>query len=129
MSYFNKPFTFDLEQEVKNNAAYRWVVDTTPQMQLIFMCLLCGENVPLETHSVTQFIYVICGCLELKMCNCSYILGPGHASIIPPGVAHYISNNGPDPVKLYTIYAMPLHAVNELQIRQNDCEEYLEIKT
>lgn len=98
----------NIEKQTVENKAYRKILKTTPQLQLVLMHVPTGEDIPKETHKgITQFIRVESGRGVAYIKNKRYNLKDGDAIIIPPNTAHYIKST--DNLKLYTIYAPPAH--------------------
>jgi mannose-6-phosphate isomerase-like protein (cupin superfamily) len=105
-----------LEKKSLENKAYRKVLFTTEQLQLVVMNLPAGDDIPMETHKkTTQFIRVEGGSGMAIINNKKISIKDGDAIIIPAGYQHYIKNNGKVPLLLYTIYSPPEHASNLVQ--------------
>lgn len=116
---------FDLEQETIANTAFRRVVRTGKQIQLVLMSLRKGQEIGREMHSDTdQFIRVEQGLALVELEEPghpaqSYVLQDGESILIPAGTYHNVSNaiadeddDGEDQdLKLYTLYAPPHHPV------------------
>lgn len=81
-----------------------------PRLQVGYQSVLW--DIPWETHRyVTQFFRVERGQGKLEIQTPgspdveTYMLHDGSAAIIPTGYPHHIVNMGPEPLKLYSIYA------------------------
>lgn len=114
----------DIERETIDNDAYRRVLSTTPQMQLVLMSLALGEDIPSEVHrDATQFIRVEQGRglvqLDLPEGRTALSVEDGSAVLIPAGTRHYVAQRGPEALKLYVLYAPPEHARDTFQPRQH----------
>ena len=98
----------NIEKQTAKNKAYRKILKTTKQMQLVLMYIPTGKDIPKETHkNVSQFIRIESGRGVAYIGNVRYNLKDGDALIIPPNTPHYIKST--DNLKLYTIYAPPEH--------------------
>jgi mannose-6-phosphate isomerase-like protein (cupin superfamily) len=98
-------------------------------MQIVLMCLEVGETIPNEIHeNTTQFFRVEAGKGEIKTIGEVYMhhinLFPNVYAVVPANVEHEVINTGDEPLKLYTIYSPPHHAVGLVQKRQNDEERF-----
>ena len=111
-----------IEKDVLKNKSYRKVISTTEQMQLVFMSLEPGENIPAEIHDGTQFFRIESGSGQINIwdSNAKTIkLKNGSAIIVPAGVRHMVKNTSKTKsLKLYTLYSPPQHAQGEEQKRQ-----------
>lgn len=100
----------NIERDTLTNTDYRKVIYTTPQMQLVLMSLIPGEDIPWEIHEhTTQFIRVESGRAVIKIEDSKYLLKDGDAVVIPNGTRHYVKNTGDVELKLYTLYSPPEH--------------------
>jgi mannose-6-phosphate isomerase-like protein (cupin superfamily) len=109
----------DIEQITSENTAYRRVLSTTDQQQLVLMSILPSENIPLETHSnTTQFIRVESGNAIVTHGNKKVNMFPNSFILINPNTPHQVNVIGNQPLKLYTIYSPPEHPSTLVQQRQ-----------
>ena len=108
---------YRLAKGALNNDNYRYVVHTTPNMQLVLMSLNPKEDIPLEVHEDTsQFFYIQKGTIDIKVGNEVYRLHSGDSIIVPPNTPHYVVNNSMDVVKLFTIYSPPEHNPDRIDV-------------
>ena len=113
----------NIEVSAKLNNAYRKVVYTDHNMQVVLMSLLPSEDIPLESHHLTtQFIRVESGNGIAVVDNTQYELSDGVAITIPPDTQHRIINGTSGQMKLYTIYSPPVHKPNTYQALKSDSE-------
>ena len=99
----------NIERITEQNEAYRKIVQTTREMQLVVMSLKSVERVPLETHiHASQFIRVESGSGVVLINGKRHHLSDGRSVIIPAGAQHEI-RAGRLGMKLYTIYSPPVH--------------------
>ena len=105
----SKPYRGNIQTITESETAYRRVLFTTPQMQLVTMALDPHEEIGMESHSrTTQFIRVEAGSGQAIISGHKYILSDGVAVMIPAGCRHNIIA-GSKGLKLYTLYSPPEH--------------------
>lgn len=110
----------NLEVFTVSNTEYRYVLQTTPDMQLALMSLDPGEYIPTETHKGSQFIRVESGIAKLKVNGREFMMGKDEYIIIPSGYPHYVANASKiEKLKLYSIYSPPEHSPYAIKRRQN----------
>lgn len=99
---------FNIENDTMANTAYRRVIYTTPQTQLVLMNIPTGVSIGLEKHvRTTQFIRVESGRGTARIGGKKFRIKDGDALIVPPGVYHDVKST--DNLKLYTLYSPPEH--------------------
>jgi mannose-6-phosphate isomerase-like protein (cupin superfamily) len=110
-----------LEQLTIDNTNYRKVLRTTPNMQLVLMSLLPGEEIGEEIHPyTTQFIRVEQGQAIAIVDNKKYNMKDGDSIMIPLGIKHNIINPSRTAhLKLYTIYSPPEHPYNRIEVTKS----------
>jgi mannose-6-phosphate isomerase-like protein (cupin superfamily) len=101
----------NIEKETLDNENFRKVLFTGKHQQLVVMCLRVGEEIGDEVHDhVDQFFRIEQGEAKFVLNEKEeYIARDGDAVIVPAGTFHNILNNGPEDLKLYTIYSPPNH--------------------
>lgn len=99
----------NIEEETALNEAYRRVLCTTKELQLVLMCVEKQDGyIPLEKHdNVSQFIRIEAGYGVAVLNGASRPLSPGMSFVVPAGTWHEIRQRGEAPLKLYTIYSGP----------------------
>jgi quercetin dioxygenase-like cupin family protein len=111
------------------NKAFRAVVSTTPQQQLVLMFLTKGIDIGNEKHDkATQFIFITKGkVLAVQDQDTKdhpvggapqvvYELKAGDSVTIPPGTWHNII--AVENTQLFTIYSPPIHRKDEYQLNK-----------
>jgi mannose-6-phosphate isomerase-like protein (cupin superfamily) len=113
-------FYDNIEKSTIKNRAYRNVISTTPQLQLVYMTLLPKEEIGMEKHEkITQFFRVEQGEGLAIVNGIKYILHDGIALIVPANTEHNIINtSNKKHLKLYTIYSPPEHASNKYEFNK-----------
>lgn len=106
-----KGFIDDIEHRTEDNRDFRRVLYTGPNLQLVVMLLLPGEEIGEEVHEDTdQFFRVEEGNGEISIDGRVTKIESGSAALVPAGARHNVRNSGQKPLKLSTLYAPPEHA-------------------
>lgn len=100
----------NLEKDTIKNLAYRKVIYTDNQTQLVLMSIKPGDDIDRETHqNITQFVRIEKGSCVAYLADKQYRLKAGDAIIIPAGTEHYIKNTSNKTLKLYSLYSPAEH--------------------
>jgi mannose-6-phosphate isomerase-like protein (cupin superfamily) len=91
------------------NGAFRQVLYTAKNCQLVLMSLKPKEDIGTEVHTLDQFFRVEEGTGEAVMDGVRTPIRAGFAVLVPAGANHNIINTGSTDLKLYTLYAPPNH--------------------
>ena len=109
-------FHLDLKKLAKENEAFRTVLDTGKSAQLVLMSLPKGEHIGEEIHDTTdQIFYFVDGKGEFMIDGKWEPIEKGEACFVPAGLSHDIRNIGTEPLKLFTVYAPPMHPEGLIQ--------------
>ena len=124
-----QPWVLDIEKDTIANDNYRKVMWTGKYMQMVFMSLKPGEKIDLELHNDhDQFIRIEQGEGRIQMGkskdNLSFDEKVSHdwALFIPAGYWHKFINIGQKDLKLYSIYAPPVHSAGLVHKNYDDTE-------
>jgi len=104
-----KGFVQNIESVAVENDAFRRVLYTAKNCQLVVMALKSNEEIGVEVHTLDQFFRVEEGTGEALLDGVRSAISPGFAVLVPAGMSHNIVNTGSVPLKLYTLYAPPNH--------------------
>lgn len=104
-----KGFVKNIEALSVASPAFRRVLYTAKNCQLVIMSLKPGEDIGMEVHKLDQFFRVEDGTGEAILDGVSRPVSSGFAIVVPAGAKHNIVNTGKVALKLYTIYAPPNH--------------------
>jgi len=104
-----KGFVQDIEKLALGNVAFRRVLYTAKNCQLVLMALKPKEEIGAEVHTLDQFFRVESGAGEAILDGVRTKIRAGFAIIVPAGSNHNIINTGDAPLKLYTLYSPPNH--------------------
>ena len=118
-----KGFVKDIEDMAVKNDDFRQVLYTAGHSQLVVMALKPKEEIGAETHKNSdQFFRIEEGSGEAVIDGVKTAIGPGFAVVVPAGTNHNIINTGSVPLKLYTIYAPPVHRDGVVHHTREDAE-------
>jgi mannose-6-phosphate isomerase-like protein (cupin superfamily) len=105
-----KGFHDDIEKLTIDNSAFRRVLYTGKNMQLVLMTLQPGDEIGSEVHrDRDQFFRFEEGEGRVEIDDNSYSVADGSGIIVPAGSRHNVRNTGDGPLKLYTLYGPPEH--------------------
>ena len=106
-----KGFVGDMEQSTAKSSAFRHVLYTGKNMQLVLMALKPGEEIGEEVHpDHDQFFRIEKGEGKVWIDGDETKIASDVAIFVPAGARHNVRNTGVQPMKLYTLYAPPEHA-------------------
>jgi mannose-6-phosphate isomerase-like protein (cupin superfamily) len=117
-----KGFVKNIESMAVENEAFRRVLYTAKNCQLVVMALKPEEEIGAEVHTLDQFFRVEEGTGEAILDGVRTEIHAGFAVIVPAGANHNIINTGSVPLKLYTIYAPPNHRDGVVHDTREDAE-------
>lgn len=117
-----KGFIKNIETIAVKNEAFRRVLYTAKNCQLVVMALKPEEEIGSEVHTLDQFFRVEEGTGEAIMDGVRTPIEAGFAVIVPAGARHNIVNTGSGPLKLYTIYAPPNHRDGVVHATREDAQ-------
>ena len=117
-----KGYVKDIEGVAIRNAAFRQVLYTAKNCQLVVMALKPKEEIGAEVHHLDQFFRVEEGSGEAVLDGVRSAIKPGFAVLVPAGTNHNIVNTGTVPMKLYTIYSPPNHRDGVVHRTRADAE-------
>jgi mannose-6-phosphate isomerase-like protein (cupin superfamily) len=117
-----KGFVKDIEAIAIKNDAFRQVLYTAKNCQLVVMALKPTEEIGAEVHQLDQFFRVEEGTGEAVLDGVRSPISAGFAVLVPAGTNHNIINTGSDSLKLYTLYAPPNHRDGVVHPTRADAE-------
>ncbi|HEX8591221.1 MAG TPA: cupin domain-containing protein [Candidatus Paceibacterota bacterium] len=118
-----KGFVTNIERETLENEHFRKVLYTSHYMQLVVMTVPAGGEIGKEVHGQDQFIRVEAGLGKAVLDGVEHELKDGSVVVIPASTEHNILNTGEEPLKLYTIYAMPHHADGTVHSTKEEADQ------
>jgi mannose-6-phosphate isomerase-like protein (cupin superfamily) len=100
----------DIEKRTIGNDAFRRVLYTGKNLQLVLMTLQQGEEIGEEVHTDRdQFFRFEEGEGAVFIDGAEHRVSDNFAVIVPAGARHNVRNTGSGPLRLYTIYGPPEH--------------------
>jgi mannose-6-phosphate isomerase-like protein (cupin superfamily) len=100
----------DIETLTEENTAFRQVLYTGHNLQLVLMALTPGQDIGMETHAThDQFFRIEKGHGEVVIDGVRQKIKGGDGLIVPAGAKHNVINTGDKSLQLYTIYGPPNH--------------------
>ena len=119
----------DIERTTLENGTFRTVVFTGEHAQLTVMMLGPGEDIGREAHPATdQFIRIEQGRGRVEFGRVeervdeTYDVEGDWAIVVPAGVWHNVVNTGTEELKLYSLYAPPVHPAGTIHRTKAEAE-------
>ena len=104
-------FNVDIIAAAKANTAFRRVLATGPNAQVVVMSIPPGGEIGAEVHDhVDQVLAFVQGDGLAVMDGEERAVGEGRLVLVPAGTHHNVVNRGAVDLRLYTVYAPPQHA-------------------
>ena len=94
----------------EKNEDFRRVLWTGEHTQLVIMTIPPGGEIGEEVHHVDQILTFVSGAGKAKVSGETRNVVQGDLVIVPAGRKHNFTNDGPNPLVLYTVYGPPEHA-------------------
>ena len=119
-------YAVDVEKATLENRAFRKVLFTGPNAQLVLMCLKPNQDIGLEMHAgLDQFIRIERGSGHAVIGTSRYDLHEGDAIVVPEHTPHNViaSEEG---IELYTVYTHPDHPDGQVQMTKEEAEKPVE---
>lgn len=119
-------FTGDIKHLARENTYFRQVIYTGPHAQLVLMCLAPGEEIGEETHPTTdQILFFVAGDEEVEAVinDVPFWVEEHGVVFVPSGAKHNFINKGSEDLKLYTVYAPPVHKDGTIHHSKKDAEK------
>lgn len=125
-----QPFVLNIQQATLLNPNFRTAIWSGIHLQSTIMNIPVGSDIGLELHPDTdQFLYIVNGQGFVQMgdqkehLNFTEYVHPMSAIFVPAGKWHNITNTGPVPLQLFTIYAPPEHPHGTVHHTQQEAIE------
>ena len=101
---------FEIATEAEKNPDFRRVLWTGEHTQLVIMTIPPGGEIGAEVHEVDQILTFVSGVGKAKVSGQTRNVNQGDLVVVPAGKKHNFTNEGPNPLVLYTVYGPPEHA-------------------
>lgn len=113
----------NIEAVTEANDAFRRVLYTGHNLQLVVMTLQPGEEIGAEVHDDRdQFFRFEAGQGEVLVDDTTYRVKADDAVIVPQGARHNVRCTGDEPLKMYTIYGPPEHVDGKVHATKADAD-------
>jgi mannose-6-phosphate isomerase-like protein (cupin superfamily) len=123
-----KGYLANIETLTEKNTAFRQVLYTGHNLQLVLMALPPGQDIGMETHAThDQFFRIEKGHGEVVIDGLRHKIKGGDGLIIPAGAKHNLINTGDKPLRLYTIYGPPNHVDKLVEKTKAEAETSSEV--
>lgn len=123
-----KGYLADIETLTEKNTAFRQVLYTGHNLQLVLMALPPGQDIGMETHAThDQFFRIEKGHGEVVIDGLRHKIKGGDGLIVPAGAKHNLINTGDKPLRLYTIYGPPNHVDKLVEKTKAEAETSSEV--
>lgn len=116
-------YVANIETLTEENTDFRRVLYSGPNLQLVLMSLLPGEQIGAETHANTdQFFRIETGTGRIEIDGLSQAVEPGSCIIVPAGALHNLICSGAESMRIYTIYSPPHHKDHLVQATKAEAD-------
>lgn len=100
----------NIDDATEDNEMYRKVLFTGSKLQLVLMSIPPGQEIGEEVHEDgDQFLRFEEGKGQVLINDKTYEVEGDWAVTIPAGSRHNVINTGTEPLKMYSVYAPPVH--------------------
>ena len=123
-SEMKKGYKDNIEKLTLENSAFRHVLYTAKNCQLVLMSLKPKEEIGMEVHEGNdQFFRFEKGTGKVIIDGNEYEVSDGDAVIVPQGSQHNVINTSEtEPLKLYTLYYPPHHKDGIVRATKEEAE-------
>lgn len=117
-------FAENIKEAAKANDNFRHVLYTGPKSQVVVMSLLPGEDIGSETHATSdQILVIVKGTGSATVGTETQPIEKHSLVFVPAGTVHNIINTSDEPMKLYTVYAPPIHKDGTIHKTKADAQK------
>ena len=103
-------FRFNIATVAEESPDFRRVLWTGKHTQLVVMTIPPGGEIGEEVHEVDQILTFVSGAGKAKVSGDIRNVAQGDMVVVPAGRKHNFTNEGPNPLVLYTVYGPAEHA-------------------
>ena len=102
---------FEIATVAEKSADFRRVLWTGEHTQLVIMTIPPGGEIGEEVHDENdQILSFVSGVGKAHIEGSTKTVTQGDVVVVPAGTKHNFTNEGPNPLVLYTVYGPPDHA-------------------
>lgn len=114
---------FPIATIAEESTDFRRVLWTGRHSQLVIMSIPVGDEIGEEIHAhVDQILTVVSGSADVTLGSDTTAVVQGDLVTVPAGTRHNVVNTGALPLRLYTVYAPPEHAIDAVHATKEDAE-------
>jgi mannose-6-phosphate isomerase-like protein (cupin superfamily) len=113
---------FNIATVAEQSPDFRRVLWTGKHTQLVIMTIPPGGEIGEEIHEVDQILTFVSGTGRAKVGGREKKVTQGDLVAVPAGTRHNFTNEGPNPLVLYTVYGPPEHADGTVHKTKADAE-------
>jgi len=113
---------FEIATVAEKNEDFRRVLWTGEHVQLVIMTIPPGGEIGAEVHQVDQVLTFVSGVGKAKVGGQTRNVVQGDLVAVPAGTKHNFTNDGPNPLVLYTVYGPPEHADGAVHKSKEDAD-------
>ena len=115
---------FSIATEAEKSPDFRRVLWTGEHTQLVIMTIPPGGEIGEEVHEDTdQILTFVSGTGEATVSGTKKQVAQGDLVVVPAGKKHNFTNEGPNPLVLYTVYGPPEHADGAVHKTKEEADE------
>ena len=115
---------FTIATVAEESADFRRVLWTGKNTQLVIMTIPPGGEIGEEVHEdIDQILTFVSGTGEAKISGSTKQVAQGDLVVVPAGTKHNFTNDGPNPLVLYTVYGPPDHADGAVHKTKEEADE------
>ncbi len=104
------PYALNIDTATVENENFRTVLWTGAHLQTTLMSISAGGEIPVENHEGSdQMLYIVRGEGEVIIEGEMMTVRSGYAVFIPAGKTHRVKNTSGRELKLFSVYAPPIH--------------------
>lgn len=114
---------FEIATVAEQSADFRRVLWTGEHTQLVIMTIPPGGEIGVETHPDNdQILSFVSGVGKAVIEGKTKAVTPGDVVVVPAGKEHNFTNDGPNPLVLYTVYGPADHAPGAVHATKEEAD-------
>ena len=115
---------FTIATVAERSGDFRRVLWTGEHTQLVIMTIPPGGEIGEEVHDgIDQILTFVSGVGKAKVGSETRNVAQGDLVVVPAGKRHNFTNDGPNPLVLYTVYGPPEHADGAVHKTKEEADE------
>jgi mannose-6-phosphate isomerase-like protein (cupin superfamily) len=114
---------YTIATEAEKSPDFRRVLWTGEHTQLVIMTIPPGGEIGEEVHEVDQILTFVSGTGKAKVGGQTRKVVQGDLVVVPAGKKHNFTNEGPNPLVLYTVYGPAEHAAGAVHKTKEEADK------